>query len=251
MGKINSTAIRLLSVGLVLIPLTSHAALTSTNFKLRVTVNAAGGDSTSSANFKMLGSAAQSSTDTTASASFISKNGFIYNLRFDDDTVAVASPNGGETLAVGSVRNILWSTVPGIGNVKIEFSADSGSTFPNLIAYTANNGSYSWAVPDSIGANIRVRISDSANANVFDASDANFRIAGAFTLLTPNGGEVWNVGDALGYELLRRPTSDFAISKRDRAFRRPQYPDDRLDQSRLARPVRSDDRHHFPGVDDR
>lgn len=170
--------------------------MTSSNFKIRVSVNDNGGDSISSLSFRLLGSAGQPAIDTMTSTSFVSKNGFIYNLRFGDDTIAIASPNGGETLAVGTAKNILWTTVSGIGNVKIEFSTDSGSTFPNLISYTANSGNFAWNIPDSISQYVRVRVSDSANANVLDVSDANFRIAGGFSLTSPNGGEIWTVGDA-------------------------------------------------------
>ncbi|WIG95555.1 lamin tail domain-containing protein [Myxococcus sp. SDU36] len=100
----------------------------------------------------------------------------------DDASVTVTSPNGGESWAGGSVRDITWTST-GVANVKLEYTLN-GSTWSTLAANTdAAAGSYAWTVPSSATTTARVRISDAADASVSDTSDA------AFTLTTaPSGG---------------------------------------------------------------
>ena len=43
---------------------------------------------------------------------------------------------------------------------------------------------------------MRVSVTNTDDATVTDVSNANFKIAGSFTLSAPNGGEVWIVGAA-------------------------------------------------------
>lgn len=170
--------------------------MTSTNYKVRVSVVDNGGDSTSSASFQMLGSVGQASIDTMNTDSYISKNGFIYNLLFTSDSLAVTAPNGGENWEVGTSHNITWTTTGSVPNVKLEYSTNGGVTFPHIIATASNIGSYAWTIPDSIANGVRVRVSDSDVPSAFDVSDADFGIRGAFTLTRPNGGDSFQAGAA-------------------------------------------------------
>ena len=46
-----------------------------------------------------------------------------------------------------------------MANVKLDYSVNSGSAYPNVItASVANSSPYAWTVPDSIGATRRVKI---------------------------------------------------------------------------------------------
>src|SRR5207244_3874615 len=112
-------------------------------------------------------------------------------------TLTVTAPNGGETWIVGESRNITWTKTGAITNVKLEYSTDGGTTYPNLITAStpAAAGSYSWTVPDAISATVRVRITNVADATVTASSGSNFKIRGAVTLTVPNGGETWIVGE--------------------------------------------------------
>jgi alpha-tubulin suppressor-like RCC1 family protein/Leucine-rich repeat (LRR) protein len=94
-------------------------------------------------------------------------------------TIAVTSPNGGESWVGGSSHNITWTTTGTIANVKIESSTNSGSSYTPVIASTANTGSYAWTVPNTPSATCLVRVSDVSNSLVNDASNATFTIAGA------------------------------------------------------------------------
>ena len=98
----------------------------------------------------------------------------------------LTSPNGGEVWIVNESRNITWTTAGTVANVKLEYSTDGGSTYPNvIIATTPNTGSYAWTVPDSITTAARVRVSDAGNANALDTSNANFKIRGSLTVARP------------------------------------------------------------------
>jgi hypothetical protein len=108
----------------------------------------------------------------------------------------LTSPNGGEVLTVEESFPITWKVVGSIGEVRLEYSTDGGITYHNVIkeGLEASLGSYSWIVPDSIGKQLRVWISDTSDDTVFDYSDDDFEIKGGLNIITPNGGEVWQVG---------------------------------------------------------
>ncbi|GAG47289.1 unnamed protein product, partial [marine sediment metagenome] len=104
-----------------------------------------------------------------------------------------------EIWKVGESRNITWNKAGSIANVKIEYSTDGGTTFPNEIIDTtdAGVGSYTWnPIPDAIGNQLRVRITDVLDATVKDISDNNFEIKGTVTVTAPNGTEAWEVGSS-------------------------------------------------------
>ena len=110
--------------------------------------------------------------------------------------LVLTSPNGAETWIVGESRNITWNRTGSIANAKLEYSTDAGVTYPNIIIAStpAVTGTYAWTVPNSIGNQLRVRVSDVSDATVLDTSDANFTIKGSLTMVAPNGGEAWVVG---------------------------------------------------------
>ncbi len=91
--------------------------------------------------------------------------------------ITVTSPNGGEILVVGNTHTITWTHAGTVGVVMIEYSTDNGSNYSNVVPSTANNGSYSWTVPEAVSIECLVRISEVSNGSVVDVSDANFTIA--------------------------------------------------------------------------
>ncbi len=87
------------------------------------------------------------------------------------------APNGGETWANGFAHTISWSTSGTVANVKLEYSADGGSTYNTIIASTANNNQYSWTPGvSSGGANYKLRVSDASNSNSKAISASAFTI---------------------------------------------------------------------------
>ena len=112
-------------------------------------------------------------------------------------SLTVTAPNGSESWALDSTQSITWSSVNLTGNVKIELYK-GGSLESTLTSDTANDGSYSWAISDSLtaAADYKIRITSLADGTVYDESDANFTLSSAasITVDVPNGGEDWIAG---------------------------------------------------------
>ncbi|GAG22290.1 unnamed protein product, partial [marine sediment metagenome] len=130
-------------------------------------------------------------TDTTNSTVTDTSDGN-FNIK---GALELTSPNGTELWIVDESRNITWNRTGSIANVKLEYSVNGGGAYPNVITNStdASTGSYGWTVPDAIGTQLRVRVTDTTNPTVVDTSDANFEIKGSLTLTSPNGNEEWLV----------------------------------------------------------
>jgi len=114
--------------------------------------------------------------------------------------ITVNTPNGGETLFIGNSQNIAWSSAGSINQVKIELSRNGGGAWEVLAASTANDGSTNWTVSGEASNNCLLRISDAADGDPVDVSNAPFAISAiAITVITPNGGE--SLYDTSEYEI--------------------------------------------------
>jgi hypothetical protein len=91
-------------------------------------------------------------------------------------TITVTSPNGGESITAGSTYTIKWSSTGSVGNVKIEYTSNNGSNWVVISSSTANDGAYSWKVPDIASTKCKVRIKEAADGSPVDTSDAVFTI---------------------------------------------------------------------------
>jgi hypothetical protein len=138
-------------------------------------------------------------------------------------TIRVVAPNGGERILAGSSYAISWVTSggaakmlakrgalttattdgiqdnPGIQNVKLEYTADGGTSWNVITASTANNGNYIWnPVPNVNSALCRVRVSNAIDGIPSDVSDTVFviynQISQSITVNSPNGGESFAAG---------------------------------------------------------
>ena len=99
-------------------------------------------------------------------------------------------------------QNITWS-ITGTSQVfDIDFSTDGGTNWFRVVSdYPSVTGVYAWNVPNHASTTCKIRVTDANNALILDASNANFTIQAAdpwFTLLTPNGGEVYYPGNIAG-----------------------------------------------------
>ncbi|NIN35055.1 MAG: endonuclease, partial [Gammaproteobacteria bacterium] len=74
-----------------------------------------------------------------------------------------------EQLPVGSVHAITWSSNGEIGEISLEYSADNGANWTEIVSSTANSGSYDWTIPDAISDTCLVRISE-VNGTLSDTS---------------------------------------------------------------------------------
>jgi endonuclease/exonuclease/phosphatase family metal-dependent hydrolase len=91
--------------------------------------------------------------------------------------VTVVSPNGGESLPGGSVRNITW-TSSNVANVRIEYTLDGGANWTVIVSHLASTGSFAWTLPTTSTTAARVRVSDMASTAT-DQSDGTFTITGS------------------------------------------------------------------------
>ncbi|MFQ6094388.1 MAG: LamG-like jellyroll fold domain-containing protein, partial [bacterium] len=101
-------------------------------------------------------------------------------------SITIISPNGGENWLVGNSYDITWSSQNFMGDVKIEYSTDGGSSWNTIAATTPNDGTYNWTVPDVSSSNCLVRVSDAADGDPSDTSDGTFAISSGATLQVLN-----------------------------------------------------------------
>ncbi len=90
--------------------------------------------------------------------------------------INLTSPNGGESLQVGSAHNVTWQKSEATGIVQIYYSVNGGT---NWIYVTSVQGtSYNWTVPDNVTSQGRVRVRwQASDYNWYSSnSDANFTI---------------------------------------------------------------------------
>ena len=115
-------------------------------------------------------------------------------------TYEVTIPNGGEDLTIGTEYDITWTSYGkkiGSGGedyffTGIYYSTDNGDNWTLVAEQQANDGSYTWDVPDVETAEGLIKIVDANDELIVDTSDTTFSITlPTVTLSTPNGGEIW------------------------------------------------------------
>jgi hypothetical protein len=112
--------------------------------------------------------------------------------------IQVLSPNGGDTLCVGSTKDITWLSEKFTDPVKIEYSTDGGQSWIEIEASTPNDGVHPWPVPNTPSTNCRVKVSAAVGGVPSDSSDAPFTISDeAIAVTYPIGGEFFVAGDSL------------------------------------------------------
>jgi len=91
-------------------------------------------------------------------------------------SLTVTSPNGGETWIVGLAYPITWTSTGTVGNVKIEYTKNNGSSWYTVTSSTANDGSYTWTIPTGTSSQCKVRIKEASDGSPSDTSNAVFSI---------------------------------------------------------------------------
>ncbi len=94
-----------------------------------------------------------------------------------EPSLAVKSPNGGESRTIGQKADISWAA-SGLGSVLIEISRDGGATYTETIATGANAaaGAHSWTTTGPETKSARIRIRTGTAPELSDESDATFSI---------------------------------------------------------------------------
>jgi hypothetical protein len=116
-------------------------------------------------------------------------------------TLTLSQPNGGNTWAAGSQQSIFWTVTnengTDTGTVNLEYSVNGGSTWKPIASNEANDGSYTWTVPDDPSTNAAARVirpnrvsptpAPYPSACSQDASNGAFTITAATAGTAPDG----------------------------------------------------------------
>lgn len=112
--------------------------------------------------------------------------------------LTIVSPNGGESWEAGTSQSIVYSATGTSNYYDISYSVDAGSNW-TLIGNNIYNtsGTYNWNVSNNASTNCLIRMIDHSNSCMADISDNLFEITPASSsieITTPNGGDVWYIG---------------------------------------------------------
>ncbi len=122
-------------------------------------------------------------------------------------SVAVTSPNGGESWTAGTGQEITWTSAGAVGNVDILYTCDGGSNWTSIVADTENDGSCPWTVPDTPSGNCYVQVLEHADGSPWDSSDAAFSIVSHPVSVTLSGTVLWNSAPLAGVMMNGLPGS--------------------------------------------
>ncbi len=125
----------------------------------------------------------------------------VSDSNFTVRTIKVVTPNGSETWYGGGYQTIKWWKTPNLTFFcyRIFLSKNGGVSFQDLIAdnVSPSETTYNWNVPliNFTTCRILIQMLDSSESVISeDTSDMNFTIRTAPTIVSPNGGEIWNSG---------------------------------------------------------
>jgi hypothetical protein len=92
-------------------------------------------------------------------------------------SLTVTSPNGGESWVKRSTHTITWTWTGTVGNVKIQYTMNGGSSWTTITSSTANDGSHQWTLPNVTNNKTQCLVKITAiNGSAVDTSDAFFTI---------------------------------------------------------------------------
>ena len=155
-------------------------------------------------------------SDSTEEAKVISvwtRSSGIPNTRVDSNSVTLdvtdpvlnlTSLTGGQSLTGGAVVTITWTGSdlnPGTAPIKLEYSANNGTTWTTIVNATANTGTYSWTLPSvtSVQYLVRITMTDAATNTASDVSSTNFSVNASSPVISvtaPNGSEFYRGGSS-------------------------------------------------------
>lgn len=119
-----------------------------------------------------------SSTDLAGNNSSVSSSS-PFTIDSSAPSVTLTSLTGGQVIAGNVARSITWSATDanlGSNPVTIDYSANSGGAWTNLVTSGANTGSYTWsvAVADGTHYRVRVKVVDQVGWSTTAASTSDF-----------------------------------------------------------------------------
>jgi hypothetical protein len=126
-------------------------------------------------------------------------NSNVFDLSDSNFTVkriVIQSPITADNWQANTTNVIRWNT-NNISKVNIDYSTNNGTTWTRIfdtLSTSSSDNSVNWLVPNVTSSQARVRIIDASNSAI-NFSSGQFTIyKPSLTILTPNGGEVWQAG---------------------------------------------------------
>ncbi|MFH2029012.1 MAG: hypothetical protein ABIJ40_00115, partial [Bacteroidota bacterium] len=111
--------------------------------------------------------------------------------------IELTSPNGGEKYLVNNQVDIKWANSLSITKVDLDYSTNNGTSWISIqTSITASLEKYTWTIPNTSSTNMLVRVKDTENPTILDASNSIFTIA-SLIVTSPNGGEKVQVGKSV------------------------------------------------------
>ncbi|MBP7706468.1 MAG: choice-of-anchor D domain-containing protein [Candidatus Aminicenantes bacterium] len=77
----------------------------------------------------------------------------------EDTAFVITSPAEGDVLAAGSFQTVAWRGAPETKEVRLEYSADSGTSFRTIADRAPNSGNFDWLVPPEVSGLCLIRVS--------------------------------------------------------------------------------------------
>ncbi|MCP4651365.1 MAG: hypothetical protein GY853_14965, partial [PVC group bacterium] len=112
-------------------------------------------------------------------------------IRAKFSNVNLSAAASGSYYTVGESVTISWTTDGTVADVKLEYYTGTynESLAPDIETSVANNGSYSWTVPDYIASGVIIRITDAVAGHPEATGDSSaFEIKGILAVNTPASG---------------------------------------------------------------
>ncbi len=125
----------------------------------------------------VLGGSSPTSWGTPITAYGGGTDGFVLTIANDlPPSIALISPNGGETWGQGTVQSVAWTTTGSWAGIKIDYSVNGGSNWSNIAVSAPNTGTYAWTLPILVSSSCLVRVGAAGGGGPVDQSDAVFTI---------------------------------------------------------------------------
>lgn len=102
-------------------------------------------------------------------------------------SLSLLSPSGGEIWYYDSIKTITWTSNNLPGKVKIELSRNGGLNYESIFDSADNDGNEDWVASPPVSELAKIRISSLYIPSLFDTSESNFTITGAYIfVLSPS-----------------------------------------------------------------
>lgn len=130
-----------------------------------------------------------------------------------DPAITLTAPVSGVKWNASVDNGITWDS-EFIADVRIEFSADNGSSWTDVVESTsANTRSYTWPPTNIVSTGCLIKISDVANPDIFDVTQDPFTLC-KLDLLDPNGYGFYRVGSPVEITWTSESVGDLTLAYR-------------------------------------